>query len=580
MQSSLMQSSLSGAGAAIALASLLAGPAVAQDVETFDAPTGVGHLFTAAGADITETGRVSTGVWLTYADDALVRRNADGDINGNIIEQMTTVHLLAAYGITDGLELGVALPFGFVEGRDTDILGGTNGGAAGDLRFSPRYRILGSDDGDGFRLAASLDISLPTGDGTRGYGSKSAHVAPVVAADIGLGMVRVVANLGFRYRPDSETLANVEIGNELIYAAGAQVNLGESPYAILAELHGVAPAGSVEDTAASAPLEGLFGVRAHTVDGHAATLGAGYGFIDGYGAPGLRVMAGYTYSPAADTCQVCGAPPPPAPVDSDGDGLLDPMDACPQQPEDKDGFEDTNGCPDPDNDQDGILDGADTCPDEAEDKDGDADDDGCPEEDAIADRDGDGIPDDKDLCPDEPEDKDGIEDANGCPEDDADQDGILDADDTCPLKPETVNTFEDTDGCPDEKPAVQVTCKSIELGDNIFFETGRYVIQERSFPLLDNIAKTLNENPQIRKVRIEGHTDNQGEAAANEKLSTQRVWVVREYLAEKGVDKSRLAYRGYGQTRPIASNDTDEGRAKNRRVEISIIDADKREGCE
>lgn len=567
---------------AIALSSLLAGliasPAAAQDVETFDAPTGVGHLFTAAGADITETGRVSTGAWLTYSDDALVRRNANGDINGNIIEQMTTVHLLAAYGITDGLELGVALPFGFVEGRDIDILGGANGGAAGDMRFSPRYRILGGDDGDGFRLAASLDFTVPTGDGTKGYGSESLSLAPVFAADMGLGMVRIVANLGFRYRPETEKLSNVEIGNEVIYALGGQIDFGESPYAALVEVHGVAPAGSVEDTAASAPLELLAGLRAHTIDGHAATLGAGYGLIDGYGAPGLRIMAGYTYSPAADTCQVCGAPPPAAPVDSDGDGLLDPMDACPQQPEDKDGFEDGNGCPDPDNDQDGILDGVDQCPDEAEDKDGDADEDGCP--DAEADKDGDGITDAQDQCPDDPEDKDGFEDENGCPDPDNDQDGVLDAADKCPLKPETANGFEDADGCPDEKPVVQVTCKAIELGDNIYFETGRYVIQERSFSLLDNIARTLNDNPSIRKVRIDGHTDNQGEAAANEKLSTQRVWVVREYLIEKGVAKARLAYKGYGQTKPIASNDTDEGRAQNRRVEITILDADAREGCE
>lgn len=566
-------------GALLALSSLAAGPALAEDVETFDAPTGVGHLFTAVGADITEAERLSAGVWLTYSSDALVRRNADGDINGYIIEQMTTVHLLAAYGITDDLELGLALPFGFVEGRDIDILDGTNGGAAGDLRFSPRYRIIGGDAGDGFRLAASLDIGMPTGDGTRGLGSKGYSVAPILAADIGLGMARIVANVGFRYRTETETLANVEIGNEVIYALGAQVDFGENPYALIAEVHGVAPAGSVEDTAASAPLEGLLGVRGHTVDGHAATLGAGYGFIDGYGAPALRVMAGYTYSPAADTCQVCGAPPPPAaPVDSDGDGLVDTMDACPAQPEDKDGFEDGNGCPDPDNDGDGILDGVDRCPNDAEDEDGDADDDGCP--DVAADRDGDGIPDDKDVCPDEPEDKDGIEDANGCPEEDADKDGVLDADDKCPLKAETVNGFEDTDGCPDEKPAVQVTCKAIELGDNIYFETGRYVIQQRSFNLLDNIAQTLIDNPQIRKVRIEGHTDNQGTADGNEKLSTQRVWVVREYLAEKGVDKDRLAYKGYGQTKPIASNDTEEGRAQNRRVEITILDADPREGCE
>src|SRR4051812_17667717 len=141
-------------------------------------------------------------------------------------------------------------------------------------------------------------------------------------------------------------------------------------------------------------------------------------------------------------------PPPPKPLDTDGDGIPDKLDKCPTEPEDKDGFQDADGCPDPDNDGDGILDKDDKCPNEPEDKDGFEDEDGCPD----PDNDKDGIPDKDDKCPNEPEDKDGFQDADGCPDPDNDGDGVPDAQDKCPDKPETKNGFEDADGCPDEIP--------------------------------------------------------------------------------------------------------------------------------
>jgi len=134
--------------------------------------------------------------------------------------------------------------------------------------------------------------------------------------------------------------------------------------------------------------------------------------------------------------------------DGDGDGIVDSKDACPEDPEDKDTFEDEDGCPDPDNDEDGILDADDTCPLKPETKNGVEDDDGCPDE--VGDKDGDGIVDTKDGCPAAPEDKDGFEDEDGCPDLDNDADGIVDSSDKCPDEPETRNDFEDADGCPDE----------------------------------------------------------------------------------------------------------------------------------
>ena len=134
--------------------------------------------------------------------------------------------------------------------------------------------------------------------------------------------------------------------------------------------------------------------------------------------------------------------------DMDKDGVPNVDDACPTQAEDKDGFEDTDGCPDEDNDKDEIKDVDDKCPGEPEDKDGDRDEDGCPD----VDDDGDGVDNKTDKCPKDAEDKDGFEDEDGCPDPDNDKDQILDVDDKCPNDPETVNGYDDTDGCPDGIP--------------------------------------------------------------------------------------------------------------------------------
>ncbi|MEZ4386485.1 MAG: hypothetical protein R3D98_02685 [Candidatus Krumholzibacteriia bacterium] len=133
--------------------------------------------------------------------------------------------------------------------------------------------------------------------------------------------------------------------------------------------------------------------------------------------------------------------------DRDHDGIADRRDLCPGEPEDRDGFQDDDGCPDLDNDQDGIPDRIDLAPDAAEDFDGYLDRDGVPD----PDNDGDGIPDVVDQCPDEPEDLDGYKDTDGCPDEfiDTDGDGIADEDDLCPDSAEDLDGFEDADGCPD-----------------------------------------------------------------------------------------------------------------------------------
>jgi outer membrane protein OmpA-like peptidoglycan-associated protein len=259
--------------------------------------------------------------------------------------------------------------------------------------------------------------------------------------------------------------------------------------------------------------------------------------------------------------------------DRDHDGILDDIDRCPDVPEDKDGFQDTDGCPDEDNDQDGILDKVDHCPDVAEDKDGFEDTDGCPEED----NDKDGIADKADKCPDVAEDKDSFEDDDGCPEPDNDKDGIPDAQDLCPNEPETVNGYADTDGCPDEDQ-VRVLGDKIVLDDRVHFYVNSFIIRKISYPLLQRLGKLIADHPEYVHVSVEGHADERGPDNFNQKLSEDRARAVMEFLIKQGIAQDRLSSIGYGSTRPLVDKKSEYALLLNRRVEFTVTRKLKADG--
>jgi OmpA-OmpF porin, OOP family len=246
------------------------------------------------------------------------------------------------------------------------------------------------------------------------------------------------------------------------------------------------------------------------------------------------------------------------PLDTDGDGVADYLDKCPDTP--KGVKVDANGCP-VDTDGDGVADYLDKCPNTPSGV--KVDKNGCP-----LDTDGDGIPDYLDKCPNEPEDKDGFQDEDGCPDPDNDGDGILDINDKCPNEAETFNGFEDEDGCPD---AVILKKDDVINIDNIYFQSGKADLVASSFPVLDSVKRIFIDNPGLT-VRIEGHTDSQGAAAFNKNLSQKRAETVLNYLVKNlGIPKEQLTALGYGEERPVADNKTNEGRAKNRRIEFRVM---------
>lgn len=223
-----------------------------------------------------------------------------------------------------------------------------------------------------------------------------------------------------------------------------------------------------------------------------------------------------------------------APKDSDKDGVPDLSDECPQVPgpaitggcpdrADVPGKLKYNGCPVPDSDHDGLNDEADACPNQA-----------------------------------------GPVEFNGCPVPDMDGDGLNDREDKCPQEAGT----KENSGCPEIKPEVKE--QVAYAAKNIFFRAGSNVLEESSHEALDEIVKLLQANASF-KLRIEGHTDSTGSAALNITLSQSRADAVKKYLTDKGVDAQRLQATGFGSSKPLTTNSTLEGRKRNRRVELILV---------
>lgn len=175
----------------------------------------------------------------------------------------------------------------------------------------------------------------------------------------------------------------------------------------------------------------------------------------------------------------------------------------------------------------------------------------------ILDTDSDGVTDERDLCPTIK----GKVELNGCP--DSDGDGIADHLDNCPA----LFGVASNNGCPEIKEKTKKIFEQALKG--IQFETAKDVLVKSSYPVLNDIVKILQENPDY-KLEITGHTDNQGEAVANQLLSEQRAMAVKQYLMSKGIGESRLTTRGMGDTEPVAGNDSATGRAENRRVAFIV----------
>jgi hypothetical protein len=382
----------------------------------------------------------NAGAWASYAYRSIELEDASGHVVSVPVRHQLSLDYVASLGLTDRLALGFVLPTVAYQSGSSNVAQYIAGASAlpkaaiGDLAFTAKALLVPRGDMGGFALAALARVSVPTGSDTS-YISESAAVGELrVLGELSLVALTLRATAGMRVRGAEQSYAGADFGHDLPWGVGLS---------FMPQVFGIDPSGHFQGTVeahGAVALTPKFGSKAQSpallgasvrygVGDVFLTLGAELPLSDAIGAPRVRGVLGFMYAPRV--------------IDTDQDGVPDDKDECVELAEDRDHFEDGDGCPDFDNDDDGVPDDQDKCPALKEDQDGFQDEDGCPD----LDNDQDGLPDTQDKCPLEPGPRDGKD--PGCPQKDRDLDGIPDRSDRCPAGPEDRDTFQDEDGCPD-----------------------------------------------------------------------------------------------------------------------------------
>ena len=511
------------------------------------------------------------GGYIDLADDPLKVPSATQAFNP-VVESQTHVSLMANLGLFDMFEVNLMLPILALQSSAdlSPVLPDDDPGAelpkfaVNDPRLSVKYMLLNMLR-DPLGLGFVLSGYLPLGIDNRFAGDQSFALEFLTTAELWVVRgIRVALNAGYRYRNKAVIVRDSKINDQIRWGLAVNVPLWIRTVDAILEFDGGIGIAKKEPglegiQPGEVPAEVKAALRFWITKDWSITGGVGGAMNkEAVGTPDVRVFLGFSGH------WVSGGE---WGYDYDHDGIYGVHDKCPNNPEDFDGHQDLDGCPEPDNDNDGVPDEFDKCDNTPEGV--SVGPDGCPDNDV----DGDGIPNDLDKCPEDPEDIDRFQDSDGCPDVDNDQDGIPDAADNCPNKPETMNDFLDDDGCPDDpNDKVHISRDRIIITEQVHFETGKSTIKRKSYPILDAVVEVMNANAQILKIRVEGHTDDRGSDDMNLKLSDDRAAAVMKYLVDKGVSERRLDAVGYGETKPIKDNETAEGRAANRRVEFTIME--------
>ncbi len=413
---------------------------------------------------------------------------------------------------------------------DGSGLSRAQGFALGDPRVSARARMLG--EARATELGVNLEVWLPLA--TSEYAGDGAfRLRPSLSVGHDDDQFLWAASAGFLFRK-SETLPGLlptRVGSAVTAGAGFGLALDSAGLWMLGpELAGVFTIGNgaslfdPRSTDVSLLLHGR-----HRLFGGPLEVGAALGPSLGQlpGAADYRALVTVTWSPEA-----------PAPLpDGDEDSVPDESDMCPSLP----------GVPS----SDPLMTG-------------------CPE--LPTDSDGDGIPDIYDTCPQTAGIPTGSRKTHGCPPaTDTDRDGFIDLEDACRELPGVANADPKKNGCPRQEPKAQLVERQIVISQQVTFETGTAVLRPESEDVLREVAQVMSDHAELELLEVAGHTDDTGTPELNRRLSQDRAQTVVAWLVAHGIDGKRLRARGYGQDKPIADNATEDGKAKNRRVEFHAL---------
>jgi outer membrane protein OmpA-like peptidoglycan-associated protein len=545
-------------------------------------PATVSAGFQVQSPDVGASGNWVASSTLSYASEPLLLETKfpSGDVaDKQEVASSASLQLGAAYAFLDRFEIGAHLPIYMQSGKSSNASAPpADGSALGNLSVHAKARLW---RGGGLALGASAAVAIPTATKEQLTGSDQVEGRIQLLGSFTPAAMRkltITVNAGPVLRQKSSAVSIAQQSG-VAWGVGGSFRLLENLWAT-AEMFGVnTPSGKLpretrdetkmEPATMLSQVEWLAGLSFKAERRFTIGVAAGRGVTDAVGAPSLRGVLSLSYVPGASaSSSIRTVEPPKAPIDSDGDGLLDSADKCPSEAEDKDLFDDDDGCPEADNDKDGVADAQDKCPLDAEDKDGFQDDDGCPERD----NDNDGVADAKDKCPAEAEDKDGFEDLDGCPEADNDRDGIADAQDKCPNEPETINAIKDDDGCPDKGDStIAISPDRIETLDPIVF-TGVKVARP-SLNVLAQVGATLRARTEIMRVRITVHVQPSNDHDGDQAKSDKRAQAIRDWLIQQfAIAPGRLEVRGFGGTKPLVPPDSRGAARINDRVELIILE--------
>lgn len=559
-------------------------------VETFEPePTQKTAILNIATSEVLPSGIPSVGVFTHFVDDAAQLRRENSDEIVRLLDDQLKTEFSFGMGFFDFLDFGATVPVTVYQTGESLLQYNNNPDSVSSFSFAdPRVSLKASfipDRLGGLGLAVKGTTYIPLGN-REFHTDGDFRFEPELIIDWANDDFKIALNGAYQIRSE-KILLNVGSDDVLKLAAGAQFSFLD-PVSVFATFNaGISLTDGrdpddltiVTSNDFGNPMEVDGGFRFDIEGDWTVNIGGGMGLSKGLGSPDFRVFGGIEHvafptglgagslgtgagtggDSGGDNVELEGT------RDSDGDGIMDADDKCPNETEDIDTFQDEDGCPDPDNDNDGVLDAEDECPGLT----GILEKQGCP----FVDSDKDGIDDDSDSCPQKPEDKDGFEDDDGCPDLDNDKDGIPDVKDKCPMEKETINGEDDEDGCPDKSESkVRVTEDRIEIFEKVYFDSNRSKIQKRSLNILRQVRSIMRANPRIKVIQVEGHTDNQGSAESNLSLSQRRAEAVIKFLIDSGIEKSRLKPKGYGEARPVADNKDKTGRSENRRVEFFILD--------
>ncbi|MBX3188396.1 MAG: OmpA family protein [Labilithrix sp.] len=484
------------------------------------------------GVDVLGAGEISLGLTIDYGR-GLLRVPDVGQASTSLVRDSFTGTLQLNYGIAGRAVVGVSAPAVLMSGTPQPGVAGwgpqaVDAQSIGHVALHAKVKLTRATSALG--VAAAVQVGVPVSDAPRNGGADpSLWYWPTLIFEKRFGkddQLRVAANVGYRGHAPSTTALPlrdglVRDGSRVTYGAGASLRVLD-PLDVVAETYGTYLL-SDSGAAVKPSNEALAGIKLFVEKSSYLVIGAGPRYTNGFEAADLRAVVGFIFEPPLS--------------DADGDGVPDGEDACPNTPGIHSRESDRNGCP-LDSDDDGIPDSEDACPFLAGPRTNDRRTNGCPPRieppPPVLDRDHDGVPDAEDACPDHPGPRHPDPERNGCPD-------------------------------------VLVGPGGLTVFDKILFKTASAEILPESNPILDKVAKAINEHPELLLLEVAGHADERGGEKYNLTLTQARVDSVMIALVARSVDKSRLRSKGYGYYCPRVERHDEEAWAKNRRVEFVIV---------